>query len=63
MRSFNKASWDMKAEALLALRDIIKKNEQRKKSFVQPEDNIMETKLRALQAYQDILDEFPTGSA
>lgn len=63
MRSFDKSSWDMKAEALLALRDIIKKNEQREKSFVYPEDNIMETKLRALQAYHDILDELPTGNA
>lgn len=64
MQSFDQASWDMKAEALVALYEMRQQHEKKNKlEAISPEDGVMETKLRALAAYQEIINEFPSGTS
>lgn len=64
MQSFDQASWDMKAEALIALYEMRQQHEKKNKlEAISPEDGVMETKLRALAAYQEIMNELPTGTS
>lgn len=63
MKSFDQASWDAKAEALIALNDMYQQNQQRNEiESIYPEDSIMQTKLKALEAYNDIMNELPSGT-
>lgn len=62
MHSFDKSSWDMKAKALVALHDMCKQYEEKNAlEENSPEDGVMETKLRALAAYQEIMNEISVG--
>lgn len=62
MHSFDKSSWDMKAKALVALHDMRKQYEEKNAlEENSPEDGVMETKLRALAAYQEIMNEISVG--
>lgn len=64
MQSFDKASWEMKAEAIIALYEMREQYEKKNElEAISPEDGVMETKLKALAAYQEIMNELPAGTS
>lgn len=62
MKSFDQSSWEAKAEALIALDDMYEQHKNRNAiESIYPEDSIMQTKLRAVESYNDIMKELPSG--
>lgn len=57
LESFENASWSAKADALIALEDMVEQYEHRQETQkAQSEDVIMQQKLAALDAYHDVLN-------
>lgn len=57
LESFENASWSAKADALIALSDMVEQYEHRQETQkAQSEDLIMQQKLAALDAYHDVLN-------
>ena len=54
----------MKAEAIIALYEMREQYEKKNElEAISPEDGVMETKLKALAAYQEIMNELPAGTS